>query len=53
MYLVVLDANVWVRFAIDKNIKPLTNRLIAYQLVPVVDNYLLSESLMPWLTING
>ncbi|MES2330047.1 MAG: hypothetical protein V4539_10625 [Bacteroidota bacterium] len=43
MYLVVLDANVWIRFARDKNIKPLTTRLLAYKLVPVVDNYLLSE----------
>ena len=40
---VVIDANVWVRFARSKNLKPLIDRFITYDILPVVNNYLLSE----------
>jgi putative PIN family toxin of toxin-antitoxin system len=43
MYLVVVDATVWVKYARAKNIAPLIDRLVAYNLVPVVNYYLLSE----------
>ena len=43
MYLVIIDANVWIRFTRSKNILPLLDRFDAYNLVPVVNNYLLSE----------
>ncbi len=43
MYKVIIDANVWIRFARTNNIAPLLDRLVVYQLVPVVNNYLLSE----------
>jgi len=40
---IVIDACVWVRFARSKNLKPLVNRCIAYDMLPVINNYLLSE----------
>lgn len=40
---VVLDANVWIRFARSKKLQPLVDRFITYNLIPVVNNYLLSE----------
>ena len=40
---IVLDANVWVRYARHKDIAPLTNRIAVYDFIPVVNNYLLSE----------
>jgi len=43
MYLIIIDANVWIKFARTKNIAPLLDRLVSYQLLPVVNNYLLSE----------
>ena len=43
MYLIIIDANVWIKFARTKNIAPLIDRLVDYQLLPVVNNYLLSE----------
>jgi putative PIN family toxin of toxin-antitoxin system len=43
MYSVIIDANVWIRFARTKNITPLLDRLVTYQLLPVVNNYLLAE----------
>lgn len=43
MYLVIIDANVWIKFARARNIAPLLDRLVKFQFVPVVNNYLLSE----------
>lgn len=43
MYLIVIDANVWVRYARAKSLKPLLDRFIRYNIVPVVNNYLLGE----------
>ena len=43
MYKIVIDANVWIRFARAKNITLLLNRFILYNFIPVVNNYLLSE----------
>lgn len=43
MYSIIIDANVWIKFARTKNISPLLDRLIIYQFLPVVNNYLLSE----------
>jgi putative PIN family toxin of toxin-antitoxin system len=43
MYSVIIDANVWIRFARTKNITPLLDRLVIYQFLPVVNNYLLAE----------
>lgn len=43
MYFIIIDANVWIKFARARNIAPLLDRLVAYQFLPVVNNYLLSE----------
>jgi len=43
MYNIVLDANVWVRFARNKNISPLLDRIELYGFMPVINRYLLSE----------
>ena len=43
MYAVIIDANVWIRFARTRNIAPLLDRLVTYKFIPVVNNYLLSE----------
>ena len=43
MYLIIIDANVWIKFARTKNIAPLFDRLVTYQFIPVVNNYLLGE----------
>ena len=40
---VVIDANVWIRFARTQNIRPLTERLFLYNIRPYANNYLLSE----------
>jgi putative PIN family toxin of toxin-antitoxin system len=40
---IVIDACVWVIFARSKNLKPLVDRFIAYDMLPVINNYLLSE----------
>jgi|GEM_PF-1251841 len=43
MYRVVIDANVWIRFARSKDIAPLLDRFITYRFLPVINNYLLAE----------
>ncbi len=43
MYKIVIDANVWIKYARSKDIAPLLNRIIAFNLIPVANNYLLSE----------
>lgn len=43
MYKIVIDANVWIKYARSKDIAPLLNRLSAYNLLPIANNYLLSE----------
>ncbi len=43
MYLIVLDANVWIRYARSKNILPLLDRMQQYHFLPVINNYLLGE----------
>jgi len=43
MYRIIIDANVWIKYARAKDIAPLLNRLLTYHLVPIVNNYLLSE----------
>jgi putative PIN family toxin of toxin-antitoxin system len=43
MYKIIIDANIWIHFARSKDIAPLLDRIIAYNLLPVVNNYLLSE----------
>lgn len=43
MYPLIIDANVWVKYARAKNIAPLLDRLVVYQFLPVVNKYLLSE----------
>ena len=41
--LIVLDANTWIRFARNKGIVPLLARIEAYDLMPVVNSYMLTE----------
>jgi putative PIN family toxin of toxin-antitoxin system len=43
MFKIIIDANVWVKYARAKEIAPLLNRFIAYNIIPVANNYLLSE----------
>lgn len=43
MYKIIIDANVWIRYARSKDIAPLLNRFVSYHLLPVANNYLLSE----------
>ncbi len=43
MYKIVIDANVWIKYARSKDIAPLLNRVVAFNLLPVANNYLLSE----------
>lgn len=43
MYKIIIDANVWIKYARSKDIAPLLNRLVTYNLLPVINNYLLSE----------
>lgn len=43
MYKIIVDANVWIRYARSKDIAPLLNRFVSYNLLPVANNYLLSE----------
>jgi len=49
---IVIDTNVWIKFARIKNIAPLTERLVQYNLTPYINNYLLSE-LFEVLIRNG
>ncbi len=39
----IIDANVWIRFARFRNLTPHLNRLDIYGMTPVINNYLLSE----------
>ena len=43
MYPIIIDANVWVKFARTRNIAPILDRLDTYQFLPLVNNYLLVE----------
>lgn len=43
MYKVIVDANVWIKYARSKNIAPLLDRFVAYNILPISNNYLLSE----------
>ncbi len=43
MYKIVIDANIWIKYARARDIAPLLDRLVAYGFLPVVNNYLLSE----------
>lgn len=43
MYKIIVDANVWIKYARVQNIAPLLNRLVAYNMLPIANNYLLSE----------
>lgn len=43
MYKIVIDATIWIKYARAKDIAPLLKRLIAYNLLPVANNYLLAE----------
>ena len=43
IYKVVIDANVWIKYARVKDIAPMLNRFIEYNILPVANNYLLSE----------
>lgn len=40
---IVFDANIWARFCRSDKIFPLTQRIQLYFIIPVLDNYLLSE----------
>ena len=44
MYKIVIDAKVWIRFARAKDISPLLKRMLLYNFVPIVNNYLLAET---------
>jgi hypothetical protein len=43
MFKVIIDANVWIKYARIKDIAPLLNRFKSYNFIPVINNYLLSE----------
>ncbi len=43
IYKVVIDANVWIKYARAKDINPLLSRFTTYNLLPVTNNYLLTE----------
>ena len=43
MYFVIVDANIWIKYARSKNIAPLLDRLFIYHFLPVVNNYLVAE----------
>ncbi len=43
MFKIIIDANVWIKYARVKNIAPLLSRFIAYDLLPFTNNYMLSE----------
>jgi putative PIN family toxin of toxin-antitoxin system len=43
MYNLLIDANVWIKYARAKNIAPLLDRFIAYRFLPITNNYLLAE----------
>jgi putative PIN family toxin of toxin-antitoxin system len=43
MYKIIIDANVWIKYARVKDIAPLLDRFIVYHFLPITNNYLLSE----------
>lgn len=43
MFRIVIDANIWIKYARSRDIAPLLDRFVAYQFLPVVNNYLLVE----------
>ena len=43
MFKIIIDANVWIKYARIKDIAPLVNRFVDYNCIPVINNYLLSE----------
>jgi putative PIN family toxin of toxin-antitoxin system len=43
MYPIIIDSNVWIKFARSKNIAPLLDRMAIFHFLPIVNNYLLSE----------
>jgi putative PIN family toxin of toxin-antitoxin system len=43
MNLFVIDAGIWVRLARSDYASPLIDRIVSYSLIPIVNNYLLSE----------
>ena len=43
MYKIIIDANVWIKYARIKDIAPLVNRFVIYNFLPVINNYLLSK----------
>ncbi len=43
IFKIIVDANVWVKYARAKDIAPLINPFTTYNLLPVANNYLLSE----------
>ena len=43
MYKIIIDANVWIKYARAKDIAPLLNRFTSFNLLPFTNNYLLSE----------
>lgn len=43
MYRIIIDANVWIKYARSRDIAPLLDRFVAYNILPVVNNYLLAE----------
>ncbi|MCW3113147.1 MAG: hypothetical protein JWR18_1543 [Segetibacter sp.] len=47
MFKIIIDANVWVKYARVKDIAPLLGRLVQYNLLPLTNNYLLSEVSRP------
>lgn len=43
MFKIIIDANVWIKYARIKDIAPLLDRFVVYNFIPVANNYLLSE----------
>jgi len=42
VYSIIIDANVWIKYARSKNIAPILDRMVSYQFLPIINNYLLS-----------
>jgi putative PIN family toxin of toxin-antitoxin system len=43
MYSILVDANVWIKYARSKDIAPLISRFVNYRFIPITNNYLLGE----------
>lgn len=43
MYNILIDANVWIKYARAKEIAPLLDRFVTYRFLPIINNYLLGE----------